>query len=244
MGDIDKLIQEINPRYSAGPIWENKMVYSTNTDMLEPIYYWIIDFLGKYEKEKLVDNFTASPGSNYFANLGQRATKMQEEGMKIMGMVNTVIKSVINLIYDLKDFDLRLAKYTEYNSKDPKIRQEGLLGLKEIWMNKVDSQRGMGSVNNMAHQYGFTLLRPAFMAVNSVNAVDKMDLNRLVKNVLKPRVSEFFTWIKLSEQELRKRYLLQKSYLKNKVDTLKLYSMWVTPYLKAAEQLRMKETSK
>ncbi|MFC1685995.1 hypothetical protein ACFLZZ_03160 [Nanoarchaeota archaeon] len=240
MGEIDKLIGEVNPKYSK-PIWENKISYDTTTGMLEPIYFWIIDFLGGYEQEKLIDNFTATPGSSYFADLGQRATRMQEEGMKILGLVNGVIKSVINILYDLRDFDLRLEKYDETNSEDPQIREQGILGLKEVWMNKVDAQRGMGSVNNMAHQYGFTLLRPAFMAAKSAKAVGDMDLNKMVKSVLTPRVAEFYTWAKFSETELRKRYKVQRTYLKNQVDTLKLYSRWVTPYLKAAEQLRMKD---
>ena len=243
MGDIDKLIGEINPKYSKGPIWQHNMRYDTNIGMLEPVYYWIIDFLEAvgFKQEKLIDNFTAAPGSSYFADLGARATRMQDEGMKIMGMVNTVIKSIINLVYDLKDFDLRLEKYKELHSSNPKIRERGVTGLKEIWMNKVDAQRGMGSINNMSHQYGFTLLRPAFMAAQSPEHVDKIDTNEIVKKILRPRVAEFFTWIKLSEEELNKRYNVQKAYLKNQVDTLKLYSRWVTPYLKAAEQLRMKD---
>lgn len=245
MKTIDELIGEINLRYSKGPIWEHSMRYDTNVGMLEPIYYWIIDFLSSvgFKQEKLIDNFTAAPGSSYFAELGQRATRMQEEGMKILGMVNTVIKSIINLVYDLKDFDLRLEKYKEFHSSDPETREMGMLGLKEIWMNKVDAQRGMGSINNMAHQYGFTLLRPAFMAAKSPEQVKEIDINKIVMKVLIPRVSEFFTWIKLSEEELNKRYNVQKAYLKNQVDTLKLYSRWVTPYLKAAEQLRMKENT-
>ena len=110
-------------------------------------------------------------------------------------------------------------------------------------MNSVDSLRGMGSINNMAQQYGFTLLRPAFMTAMSPEMVDKMDLNKTVKNILKPRIGEFFKWVELSEKELRKRYNIQVAYLKNQVETLKLYSKWVRPYIKAAQQLGMKENT-
>jgi len=247
MAEIDELIMEINPRYSEegkpAPVWENAITYDTSMGTLEPLYFWIIDFIqgAGYKLEKLIDNFTAAPGSSYFADLGVRATKMQEEGIKIMGMVNQIVKSVINLIYDLRNFELRFRQYDDAKSEDAKVKEAGILGLKEIWMNSVDAQRGMGSINNMAHQYGFTLLRPAFMAAKSVQNIDEMDLNEVVKRVLKPRVAEFFDWAELSEKELRKRYEIQKSYLRNQIDTLKLYSSWVKPYLTAAEQLRMKE---
>ena len=250
MGEIEDLIGKVSPRYSKGAIWENKISYDTTTSTLEPLYYWIIDFMAGYKPEKLIDNFTAAPGSAHFADLGARATKMQEEGMKILGSVNVVIKSILNLIYDLKNFQLRLKEYDKLKSKDPDEKARGILALKEIWMNSVDANRGMGSINNMAQQYGFTLLRPAFMASmppkggklkDAVKMIDKMDLNETVKNILKPRVSEFYDWIELSEMELTKRYEIQRSYLKNQVASLKLYSSWVRPYLQAAEQLRMKE---
>ena len=79
MGEIEELIGKVNPRYSSKPIWENKIAYDTAVGTLEPLYFWIIDFLARYKPEKIVDNFTAAPGSAYFADLGARATKMQEE---------------------------------------------------------------------------------------------------------------------------------------------------------------------
>ena len=248
---VKEIIKSINPKYKD-PIWENSLTYDTSAETLESVYFWIVDFLSSFgykedihetddikkNLEKLVDNFSAAPGSPYFASLSERAIRMQDESMKILGMVNVVIKSILNLVYDLKNFEKVLVDYENYKSEDPQKKETALLGLKERWMNTVDAQRGMGSINNMAHQYGFTTLRPAFMAVKTANAVDSMDLNDIVKNVLKPRLAEFFEWVKLSEEEIDKRFKIEKSYLKNQVDTLGLYTRWIKPYLKAAEQLR------
>jgi len=240
--EIDKIISKINPKYKY-PIWENKMTYDTSAETLESVYFWIVDFISslQYKEkdvEKLSDNFSAAPGSPYFASLSERAIRMQDESMKILGSVNMVIKSILNLVYDLKNFEKILIDYENYNGADPQKKEAALLGLKERWMNTVDAQRGMGSLNNMTHQYGFTTLRPAFMVAKSLDAADKMDLNEIVKNVLKPRLAEFFEWVKLSEEEIEKRFKIEKSYLKNQVDTLGLYTRWIKPYLKAAEQLR------
>jgi hypothetical protein len=166
---------------------------------------------------------------------------MQEEGMKILGSVNVVLKSIINLLYDLKEFEIRLKQYDLANSKEPKQKEAGILGLKQVWMDKVDLQRGRGSINLMTQELGFTTLRDAFMVAKSPEDVDKLDLNERVKRILKPRVAEFFEWKKRSEAELRKRFEIEKSYLKSQVSALKLYTRWAKPYLKAAEQLMMKD---
>jgi len=65
-----------------------------------------------------------------------------------------------------------------------------------------------------------------------------------VKRILKPRIKEFLEWKDRSEKELEKRFEIEKSYLKSQVNSLKLYTSWLKPYLIAAEQLKMKEPGK
>lgn len=251
----DKIIEQISPYYKkrvglfkAKAIdevasEEYKLVYDSSSETLEPVYFWILDFIGKTssEVEKLVDNFTSTTGSGHFSELMGKGTRMQEEAMKIYGMVNTVIKSILNLVYDLKEFKLRLKSYDDAKSKSPEIAQAGMLSLKQIWMDTVDIKKGVGSINQMTQQLNFVTLRDAFLSSDSLKKIDQLDLNDRVKRVLKARLHEFFEWKDRSEQELRKRYEIEKTYLKTQVNTVKLYSRWAKPYLIAAEQLRMKE---
>ncbi len=227
--------------------------YDAPTSQIEPIYFWLLDFMEETLSamvEKITDNFTSSPGSGHFAEIGARSTRMQEEGMKILGAINQVTKSVLNLIYDLKEFELRLKHYEDANSKDKKIKEAGMLSLKQIWMDNVDMKKGRGSINQMSMELGFTTLRDAFMIADSVEDVRKMasgegSINDQVKRILIPRLSEFLKWKELSQKELQKRFEIEKSYLHSQVETIKLYSSWARPYLKAAEKLRQKgfETS-
>lgn len=249
--DIIKIIGKINPKYvdregKPNPVWQHSLVYDSVSSTLEPLYFWILDFVEDlgFKVEKLVDNFVATPGSGYFGEIGTRATRLQEEGMKILGSVNTVVKSIINIIYDLKDFDIRLRHYDAAKSGKKEEKEAGILALKQIWMDKVDINRGRGSINALATmEMGFTTIRDAFMVAQSPENVDKIDLNDRVKRILKPRIAEFLEWLKRSETELRKRYEIERSYLKSQVSALKLYTRWAKPYLKASEQLRMKEDS-
>jgi len=166
---------------------------------------------------------------------------MQEEGMKILGAVNTVLKSIINIIYDLKEFEIRLSHYTASHSKNKEEADAAMLALKQIWMDNVDVKRGRGSINMLAQDLQFVTVRDAFMMANNLSDIDKLDLNDRVKRILKPRLAEFLEWAKRSETELEKRFEIEKNYLKSQVNSLQLYSRWAKPYLIAAEKLKMKE---
>lgn len=237
--DFSEALNKAKPKAAE----EHTLIYDSTSETLEPVYFWILDFMkDNFRKvEKLVDNFTSSPGSGHFGELGQRATVMQQQGMNMLAQVNTVLKSVMNLIYDLKEFQIRLENYNASNSKDKERAEAGVLALKQIWMDNVDIKRGRGSINMLAQDLNFVTLRDAFMVAKSVEEVDKMDLNERVKRILKPRMHEFLQWKKRSETELRKRYEIEKQYLKSQVNSLKLYTRWAKPYLIAAEKLRMHE---
>jgi hypothetical protein len=241
---IHEIIEEISPYYKKKGKADsmNTLVYDSTSETLEPIYFWILDLMNDQglAPEKLIDNFTSTPGSGHFSELGTRATRMQDEAMKIFGTLNTVLRSVLNLIYDLKEFRTRLSHYKKLKSKKKDDRDAARLSLKQVWMDKVDIAKGNSSIKAMAlGQAGFQTLIDAFLVAKDEDDVKKLDLNDRVKRILKPRVQEFNFWLKQSEAELSKRYQLEKTYLKSQVNSLKLYSRWLKPYLQIAMQLEM-----
>jgi len=142
----------------------------------------------------------------------------------------------------LKDFKIRLQQYDLLSSKKKEEQEASVLGLKQVWMDKVDIIKGNSSIKAMAlGQAGYQTLIDAFLVAKNEKDVNNIDLNDRVKRILKPRIQEFLIWLKESEKELRKRYELEKTYLKSQVNSLKLYSRWVKPYLKAAQDLESKE---
>ncbi len=239
--------------YDSGkfkPVSSHFLSFESQQNQLEPIYYWILDFaaqVGWGEMKKTIDNFMASPGSGQFSEMNMKATKMQEEGMKILGGMNQIIKSILNLIYDLKEFELRLGSYEDYHSDDKKKKEAGVLALKQIWLDNVDLKRGRGSIHQMAAEMGFSTIREAFMMANSRDDLEKMSsdsdggvINKSVMRILIPRINEFLKWVDYSEKELKKRFSIEKNYLRSQVETVKLYSSWMKPYLESAEKLRQK----
>ncbi len=246
---ISKMIEDVSPYYKKKkkPESTHTLGYDSSTETLEPIYFFILDLMNDFglAPQKLVDNFSSTPGSGHFAELGQRATIMQQQATKILGDVNTVLRSVLNIIYDLKDFKMRLQHYDLMKSNKKEEQEASLLSLKQIWMDRVDISKGNSSIKAMAlGQAGYQTLIDAFLIANSEKDISKMDLNDRVKRILKPRIQEFAIWIKESEKELRKRYELERTYLRSQVNSLKLYSRWVRPYLKAASDLESKDRAR
>ena len=226
------------------------LIYDSFSEGLEPVYFWIVDFMRDnywgtgLEVKKTLDEFQGAVGSGFFGDLGTRAAIMQDRAMKMLTTINSVVRSLINILYDLKEFDQRLELYKDLHSNEAVKSNTARLALKQVWIDRVDIQRGRGSINMLTQQLQFVTLRDAFMAANSVEDVvggrgreEGMDLNERVKRILAPRVQEYLAWEKLSESELTKRYKIERSYLKSQVSALKLYSQWARPYLKAAQQL-------
>jgi len=250
VGNIPADEVKARPLQSGGISAEHTLIYDSSSETLEPIYFFILDLMESrgMSPQKLIDNFASSPGSGHFGELGQRATIMQQQGTKILGDVNTVLRSVLNIIYDLREFRIRLEHYDNLKNKDKSISDAAVLSLKQIWLDRVDINKGNSSVKAMAFQGGFQTLIHAFLSVKDEKLQDdngnEIDLNDVVKRILRPRIQEFNIWLQESERELRKRYELEKTYLRSQVSSLKLYSRWAKPYLKAAQQMEMNDMSR
>jgi len=227
------------------------IVYDSFAEGLEPNYFWVLDYMrdtywgASLEVTKTLDDFQASVGSGFFGDLGTKASIMQDRAMKLMTTVNQVVRSVVNILYDLKEFEIKLKPYEQLESSSKEEKMAAKLALKQLWMDKVDVQRGRGSINMLAQQLQFVTLRDAFMAVNSAEEIFKggkdgkgVDLNDRVKRILAPRIEEYKAWETLSGSELKRRFEIEKSYLRSQVESLKLYSQWAKPYLKAAQKLK------
>lgn len=249
--DVEEIVYEKSPFHFLAiknPIEKHTLIYDYAGGSLEPIYFWILDYLNnRYGKTyKLVDNFVASPGSSVFAEMGGRATRMQEEGMKILASANTVLKSIINILYDLKEFKIRINLYDQYRKGDKAERNSALLGLKQVWMDSVDIKRGNSSLKALAQQFDYVTLIDAFMVAKELEDVTKkpseggLDLNDRVRRLLQQRVQDFFRWLDESEIELKKRFEIEKRYLQSQVSSVQLYARWAKPYLESAKKLEQR----
>ncbi len=222
--------------------------YDAFGESLEPAYYWTLDALKEYpfayKTNKAEDYFAASEASFWYGDLGARRSALEKRATELVGTINVVIKSIINLLWDLKEFEQRLRHYEDYKVGGDK-RKDANLALKAIFLTDVDIKKGRAAINSLATaDLNFVTLRDAFMAAEKPEDVDRMDLNERVKRILKPRVKEYLDWVELSGRELKSRFSIEKAYLKSQVNALSLYTRWAKPYLIATNKLIPQELEK
>lgn len=241
MSKKKKTAEELKKKYAVlkDPI---TMTLHLPAGGLEPTYYWLTDFLESsgYELDKTQESMAAAVASSFFSDLGAKKTRMEQAAREIMGNINTVVKSIVNLVYDLKEFDRRLEIFDDIHSSDKEKKEAGEVAIKSVWMDEVDVKRGMGSINQLAAspKMEFVTLRDAFLQAKNVKDVKNMDLNNRVKRIVKSRIEEYEKWRNKYEKDLRQRRKIELAYLKSQVHSLKEYSSWARPYLIAAQKLR------
>ncbi len=229
-----------------------KVVFNVSVDAfgqgLEPHYYWVLDFLktNGFEVEKFSDFFDSAAGSSFFSELGTKRSVMQERGMKMLETVNGVIRSIINLVFDLRDLEYRLNLFKEARgepSKGIKPKEESELSLKSIWLTEVDVNTGPAAIVNQARNRNATGLIDFFIWTKDIKDVDKLPaINERIKRILKGKFNEYLKWKEVAFRELTQKFNVEKLYLKSQVNSLKLYARWAKPYLIAAQQLEEKRT--
>ena len=252
--DLKKEIEKLRtPTVIKGdPADQYELTYDSFQETLEPMYYWLLDFMRDlgYKVDKTADYFAASEASGFYSEMGMKRTNLEKRAIELLAIINGVIKSIINLVYDMREFDLRFKHYDDLKSKDAAISNNGDLSLKTVWLTDVDMKKGAAAINALVQNLNFVLLRDAFVALAIPNGedliklkkemekkVDGMDITDITKRILKPRIAEYIDWRAFSEKELRKRYDVEKSYLRAQVQALKLYTRWARPYLIATQRL-------
>lgn len=247
----EKILREVKklrtPDVIKGdPVQTYFLDYDAFGEGLEPVYYWLLDELREnvsfsYKVKKSYDYFAASEGSYWYGDVGVRRSALEKRATELLGTISVVIKSIINLIWDMKEFEQRFEHYDNFKSSDKNKKEAGEFALKSIWLTDVDTKKGRAAINVLTNDLNFITLRDAFMTAKNLEEVDKLEVNDRVKRILKPRVQEFLKWIELSDKELHQRFKIEKTYLKSQVNALELYTRWVKPYLIATNKLMPEE---
>ncbi len=240
-----KLKDEINEILNKNLVAQYNVSIEEFSASLEPYYFWILNFVEEfgYDMEKVDENIMASVTSAFFGEMAQRRMNFEKRGMEILGTINAIVKSIINLLYDLKELDRRLKVIEDLHSQNKSVSDAADLALKRVFLDEVDITKGAGSINQMSYKLEFVTLRDAFMTAKTPEDIDKMDLNDRVKRIAKSRLEEYIKWKEQYEKDLKQRKKIELAYLKSQVESLKLYAIWAAPYLKAAQMIGFKEVS-
>ncbi|HLC75221.1 MAG TPA: hypothetical protein VJH88_05205 [Candidatus Nanoarchaeia archaeon] len=238
------------------PTKRYRIIWEGHELNLEEPYYWVHMY---YEQDlafpkiiKTEDAFAAAENSAFFGVSQQRLGAQQDKISQYLATIGKMVKELFQLVRELRILDERIIYYEDSNQQlaKPQNRREKAaeITLKGIFIDLVQGgAKNTGSVYGMARELEFTTLPDLFfdappMKHEEVDQyIDKLDFNRKVIEVVKRHLKQFIIWKERTWSEIntRRRFTLQ--YLRQHYEIIKMYMIWVKPYLRHTQRLTMKK---
>ena len=224
-----------------------------NISIEEP-YFWVLDYMrymwGYPYIDKITDIFTAAENSAFFGASQQRLGAQQDKVSGFLATIGKMVKELFQLVRELRILDERLSYYADsYTSS--RSAESAEITLKGIWVDMVEQgAKNPASVYGMAREVQFTTLPDLFFSthpkkqedVDIVVERDRAQFNRKVREVLKRKLRTFLAWKEHTYDELKNRRKFTLKYLRQHYEIIKMYMIWVKPYLKNIQRLHMDQS--
>jgi len=223
------------------------LVFTTPHAGIEKYYYQMLEELRErsFKVEKVKDVYTASEASDLWGELERRKQMQAEQVMKYLASIGSMMKSLFQMLRELRLIDERLA---HYKGRD-KGRAEDDIALKGIWIDKVEGgAQKPSSVYGMATQLGFTTLPDLFFNTfpkkrsdikKIVDSLAEHGINKKIREILQRKLAEFMTWTENTEKELKTGRKFKLMYLRQHFHVIRMYLDWVRPYIKNVSKLNI-----
>ncbi|MFH1332583.1 MAG: hypothetical protein ABIH63_04860 [archaeon] len=237
------------------PVRTQKVIVEQMGASAEPSYFWVVNFLRHpnalgYEVEKTSDIFSATEMSTFFAVAEERKQRQQERISQYLATIGSMTKSVFQMVRELRIMDERL----EYYERSYKGDESGEITLKNIWTNIVEGgAESPTSVFGLARKLGFVIIPDLFFKINprsgsagvdrEVNALKNEGINARVRNILKHKLIEYYTWKEKTYNELKWGKNFRLKALNQHYQTMRMYIKWIKPFLRNIQKLELSQSS-
>ena len=217
---------------------EHRIIYELHVGaMLEPFYYWILDFLRvnlKYKVVKGADYYNISSRAPEFSSMLQAIHLSVSDASSLLQQIGVILKGIVAMKQDYQ----RIKECLDYYEKAKK--PPGELVLKGIWVDFVDTKTGAASIAQVTRSLPFYTVRDWFFRVDSEKDIDKLPTNERVKNFLKRKLREYKTWKKMWYESLKEMLEIIEERIRASTETVNLYKEWVKPFIRNVQRLQMR----
>jgi hypothetical protein len=251
---------EIDFRYNSGEeipapgFVGNPVGYHFTKDIykryhFQPEYYSVMQMFGAlgYRPIRTAESVDPSSLSSLMNMVFEKRKNFEDRVMQLLGSINTVLKSLIAIIYELKELDRNLYLYDELKDTDKDKAEAAELALKRVFLDNVDSRKGGASLSALSRSPtqsqggpGFIDIMSVFYQVKSLKDVQTIDRNEQYKNILKNRYIEYEKWKEINGTDLRNRKNMLLQYLKSQMGSFNLYVDWCSTYLSMLAKMGLK----
>lgn len=250
----------VGAKFGGGQAKYTLIIDSTQAGV-EQKYFWIARFLTKtppfgldYRGDsgkviKVKDIYTAGETSSYWGSVEQRRGAQIDKFQQIMANVGNMLKTLFQLVRELRIMDERLDYYERSNNGE----EPAEVALKSIWVDLVEGGgKNPGSVIGLGSQMGFVILPDLFYSVHPAKQKDiekEMDrlkegaINRKVREVLARKLLQYITWKEKTYHELTIGREFKLKYMLQHYHVIKLYLNWLRPYMRNIKRLQMKDAA-
>jgi hypothetical protein len=240
----------IGPTGFPKPSEYRRVVLQEFNQSVEEKYFWVIEQMrqdqGYKDITKISDIFAASEQSSFFGSAQQRIGLQQDKVSQFLATIGKMVKELFQLVRELRILDERVGYYTDSMDARSGSRESAEITLKGIWIDMVEQgAKNPASVYGMARELQFTSLPDLFFSIHPIRssdvdvAVDRLDFNRKIKEVLKRKLRTYLDWKERTFHELTNRRTFTLKYLRQHFDIIKMYMSWVKPYLKNIRRLQL-----
>jgi len=233
------------------PDFRLKLIYQTFQRSIEEIYFWMLmqvtEDWGLHEVVKIQDVFSASEQSSFWGASQQRLQIQQTQVSQYLGTVAQMIKSLFQIVREIKLIKERLIVYRQANDGDKAAE----VVLKGFWIDlKEGGSKNPTSVYGMATQVGFAILPDLFFSAPLIKDSTKVDayikklskeFNEQVCKVLGRKLKSYSVWRENTFKEHVTREGFTVKYLRQHYDSIQMYMGWIKPYLKNVKRLQMNQ---
>ena len=241
---------KIKTGYPA-PARRYRLHYEGYNISIEEPYFWVLHYLryfsGFSRIDKITDVFAAAENSAFFGASQQRLGLQQDKVSHFLATIGKMVRELFQLVRELRILDERIGYYAD-SYTNSQSAESAEITLKGIWVDLVEQgAKNPASVYGMAREVQFTTLPDLFFSTHPQKQEDvdiiiereRGQFNRKVKEVLKRKLRAFLAWKEHSYGELKNRRVFTLKYLRQHFEIIRMYMMWVKPYLKNIQRLQL-----
>jgi hypothetical protein len=202
--------------------------------------------IGYTENIKTAESIDPAAISNLMTMTIQKRKDLEDRTMQLLGSVNTVLKSIIAITYELKELDRNLSFYNLLESSDKSKKDTADLALKRIFVDNVDARKGGASLGSLSRTYekgqggaGFIDLLATFYAVKSLKDAEILEKNKMYRDIIRQRFLEYEDWKKINGSDLKNRREMLLQYLRSQFASFNMYKGWAAQSLTLLKRINI-----
>lgn len=196
------------------------------------LYFDVLDILEMvgYEVRKADDWLEINPHSDYYQDLVQKKERLQRQVSTVIDKISQFRKDLEMLRHDKRKLD-RIIQHKEGGDLDV---------LKSDFVDLVDRNTEM-SLLDLANSGRFPSVVVDFYKIEDEEDIDKMEVSKGEKEVLRKKWKLFKDWLGRYVKEIKKRKQMVEAEIQNKKTSIEYYKDMLHPYAKALRRIKFTE---